>query len=149
MLEIKPEQYNETVLQIAQEELRKINSYRSPGDKVSCIVRCCSVVFSALNLARGKQKEGEEVSRAGADDFLPVFILVVLKANVPRLISNSDYIEHYRNRADLMSKSGYCFANLRSAIEFILTADHSVFGNVEKSEFDRMMARAEAALDEK
>lgn len=103
---------------------------------MNCIVRCCQVVFSALNLARGKN---EDSGHAGADDFLPVFILVVLRANVSRLISNCEYIEHYRNRADLMSKSGYCFANLRSAVEFILTADSSVFSGIGEEEFDRMV----------
>ncbi|GMH80019.1 hypothetical protein TrST_g2824 [Triparma strigata] len=130
MLEVKEEICNETVFELAQDELKKINSYRAPGDKISCVTRACSLIFSAFKFGNG--------SAAGADEFLPVFICVVLGANVPRLISNCEYIEAYTNRNTLMTKSGYCFCNLRSAIEFILTADSSVL-NIEKEEFDRLV----------
>jgi hypothetical protein len=39
MLDIKPEMYNETLLAIAADELRKINKFRTPADKVACVVR--------------------------------------------------------------------------------------------------------------
>lgn len=42
--------------------------------------------------------------RAGADDFLPVFIYVVLRANVPRLVSNIDYIARFMSSDDMMSQ---------------------------------------------
>ncbi|RHY31072.1 hypothetical protein DYB32_003779 [Aphanomyces invadans] len=100
MLDIKPSMRNEVVWSIAQDELRHINEYRSPGDKINCIVRCCSIIFSVLNLARGS----DVMSRPGADDFLPVFIYLVLHSQVPSLVSNAEYIAAYRNPADLMSK---------------------------------------------
>lgn len=90
---------NEVVWSMAEDELRRINSFRSPGDKINCIVRCCSVIFSVLNLARG-----DSGSRPGADDFLPVFIYIVLHSKIQRLHSNCEYIAAYRNPADLMSK---------------------------------------------
>ncbi|RQM24942.1 hypothetical protein B5M09_007916 [Aphanomyces astaci] len=100
MLDIKPSMRNEVVWSIAQDELRRINDCRSPGDKINCIVRCCSIIFSVLNLARG----GDALSRPGADDFLPVFIYLVLHSQVPNLVSNAEYIAAYRTPADLMSK---------------------------------------------
>ncbi|EGB05930.1 hypothetical protein AURANDRAFT_17718, partial [Aureococcus anophagefferens] len=92
-------------------------------DKVDCVVRCASMIFSVLNLARAENssRKGTSESRAGADDFLPIFIYVVLHADVPRLHSNCDYVEAFHNPTALMSKAGYCFVNLRSAIEFLLT----------------------------
>lgn len=99
MLDIKPCMRNEVVWSMAEDELRRMNSFRSPGDKINCIVRCCSIIFSVLNLSRG-----DSGSRPGADDFLPVFIYIVLHSQIPRLYSNCEYIAAYRNPADLMSK---------------------------------------------
>ncbi len=95
--------------------------------QVSCIVACCTVLFRALSLTRKKDgtKPGafgyrrrrcrwaRALRRAdacstpghtGADDFLPVFIYVVLRANVPRLVSNIDYIARFLSQDDMMSQ---------------------------------------------
>ncbi|TMW65781.1 hypothetical protein Poli38472_008423 [Pythium oligandrum] len=135
MLDIKPCMRNEVVWSMAEDELRRINSFRSPGDKINCIVRCCSIIFSVLNLARG-----DSANRPGADDFLPVFIYIVLQSKIPRLYSNCEYIAAYRNSADLMSKAGYCFVNLRSAIEFIMVVDASML-SVSEQDFERLYAK--------
>jgi hypothetical protein len=37
-LEIKGELFNETLLAIAGDELRKINAFKTPGEKVACVV---------------------------------------------------------------------------------------------------------------
>ncbi|KAG7381190.1 vacuolar protein sorting-associated protein 9 [Phytophthora pseudosyringae] len=140
MLDIKPCMRNEVVWSMAEDELRRINSFRSPGDKINCIVRCCSVIFSVLNLSRG-----DSGSRPGADDFLPVFIYIVLHSQIPRLHSNCEYISAYRNQADLMSKAGYCFVNLRSAIEFIMVMDGSML-SISNDEFQRLYSEREKLL---
>ena len=136
-LDMNPAVRNEVVLSIAGEELRKINRFATPGEKIGCIVKCCSVIFSVLNLAGG--------GKAGADDFLPVFIYVVLKAGVEHLHSNCEYIRLYRNQADLQSKAGYCFVNLCSAYEFISSVEGSML-TIEQEEFDRQLAAGEARV---
>ncbi|CAI5727680.1 unnamed protein product [Peronospora destructor] len=140
MLDIKPCMRNEVVWSLAEDELRRINSFRSPGEKINCIVRCCGVIFSVLNLSRG-----DSGSRPGADDFLPIFIYIVLHSQIPRLHSNCEYISGYRNQADLMSKAGYCFVNLRSAIEFIMVMDGSML-SIPDDEFQRLYSEREKML---
>lgn len=140
MLDINPEICNDTVFSLAQDELRKINGYRSPGDKINCVTRSCSLIFSAFKFI-----EGNKDKAVGADDFLPVFICVVLNANVPRLASNCEYIEAYCNRNTMMTKAGYCFCNLRSAMEFILTCDAGSL-SIEKGVFDALLADSEQQL---
>ena len=139
-LEVNPNLRNEVVWTIAQDELRKMAQFKAPGDKIACVVKCCQVIFSVLNLKRG----ADDTSRPGADDFLPIFIYVVLKSHVPNLYTNCEYIQSYHNPAALMSKAGYCFVNLRSAVEFILTLDSSVL-SMDAAEFDAKLAAAEAA----
>lgn len=140
MLDIKPCMRNEVVWSMAEDELRRINSFCSPGDKINCVVRCCSVIFSVLNLSRG-----ESGSRPGADDFLPVFIYIVLHSRIPRLYSNCEYISAYRNQDDLISKAGYCFVNLRSAIEFIMVMDGSML-SISDGEFQSLYTEREKLL---
>ena len=196
-LDIKASLYNEDMINHAIEELKKINIFKTPGDKVACIVKSATVLFKLLSLhaeqqKRRKQQQKQQQRRdkiessignsdssindnnssnddnsqkvnyddypcdlkekkkddddddvvdddddyttsnkgyeekdddidtgAGADDFLPLFIWVVLRSHVPRLVSNCEYIQTYLNSARLMSQSGYCLINLRSAIEFI------------------------------
>ena len=143
-LEVNPSLRNEVVWNIAQDELRKMATFKAPGDKIACVVKCAQVIFSVLNLQRGS----DDTSRPGADDFLPIFIFVVLKSKVPNLYTNCEYIQNYHNPAALMSKAGYCFVNLRSAVEFILTLDGSVL-NVDAADFDAKLAEAEARFDAK
>ncbi|CCI45176.1 unnamed protein product [Albugo candida] len=141
MLDIKECMRNEIVWSMAQDELRRINGVRSPGDKIGCIERCCCVIFSVLSLSRGASD-----SRPGADEFLPLLIYIVLRSQIPRLYSNCEYITAYRNPADLMTKSGYCLVNLRSALEFLIALDATML-SVSGEEFARLYQQAERAVD--
>lgn len=147
-LDMKSALVNEVVLNIARDELRRMDASRSPSDKVECVVRCASMIFSVLNLARAEtsSKAGQSESRAGADDFLPVFIYVVLKADVPRLHSNCMYVDAYHNPSALKSKAGYCFVNLRSAVEFLLTVEGPQI-NMTADAFGAALAEAEDVVD--
>ena len=114
-LDIKPELVNDLVFALARDELSKINSYTLPADKIACITRCAAVIFRSLNLARAKTEASlsDNQSALGADDFLPMFILVVLRSQVPKLHSNCEYIQSFHSPDQMRSRAGYCFVNLR------------------------------------
>lgn len=150
-LDIKPELFNEPMLSLAGDELRKINSFKTPADKIECVIKCVTIIFRSLSLARVKQeavetnKDRSNPQLAGADDFLPLFIWVVLRCNIPALITNCEYIQLYLNPARLMSKSGYCLINLRSAIEFVNYLDPTSI-NIDVDFFQQQLAEAEKRL---
>lgn len=56
----------------AQSEIRTINAYKTPRDKVQCILRMCSTIMNLLSLAN-------EDSVPGADDFVPVLVFVLIR----------------------------------------------------------------------
>lgn len=58
----------------AQSEVRTINAYKTPRDKVQCILRMCSTIMNLLSLAN-------EDSVPGADDFVPVLVFVLIKVS--------------------------------------------------------------------
>lgn len=58
----------------AQAEIRTISAYKTPRDKVQCILRMCSTIMNLLSLAN-------EDAVPGADDFVPVLVFVLIKVS--------------------------------------------------------------------
>eukprot|EP00727_Mastigamoeba_balamuthi_P013873 m51a1_g9108 hypothetical protein (660) ;mRNA; r:106847-109511 len=105
-------------LELAVHELLKINDYKTPLDKMVILMNCCKIIFIAG--AFTDLLSNQENKPAGADEFLPVLIFVVLKANPPNLFSNIQYIQRYRNPAGFGgTEMGYYFTNFVSAVTFI------------------------------
>ncbi|XP_064420385.1 GTPase-activating protein and VPS9 domain-containing protein 1 isoform X2 [Latimeria chalumnae] len=99
----------------AQAEIRTISAYKTPRDKVQCILRMCSTIMNLLSLAN-------EDSVPGADDFVPVLVFVLIKANPPCLLSTVQYINNfYASR--LSGEESYWWMQFTAAVEFIKTID--------------------------
>jgi len=64
----------------AQAEIRRLAAYKTPQDKVACVVRCSQTIMNLLSIASTK-------SVPAADDFVPVMVFVIIKANPPSLLS--------------------------------------------------------------
>lgn len=85
-----------------------------PGDMVSRVVRCCDIIFALLDQGRRSERRNAgqslppwrpDIDPANtADDFLPVLIYVVLRANVPRLHSMCEYVQAFHSPVALMSR---------------------------------------------
>ncbi|KIY63586.1 hypothetical protein CYLTODRAFT_493795 [Cylindrobasidium torrendii FP15055 ss-10] len=134
------EQAGEGFLAFAQQELLKINSYKAPRDKLICILNCCKVIFGYL---RHLKKESEA---AGADDFLPILIYSVIKANPDNLLSNVEFISRFRNEKHLGGEAGYYLSSLQGAVAFIETMDHTALSNITQEEFERNVETAIQSL---
>lgn len=137
-----PPNTDESSWLLAQKELQKINTYKAPRDKLVCILNCCRVINNLLlNVSIGSKD-----NPPGADDFLPVLIYVVIKANPPQLHSNLLYIQRYRHRSRLVSEAAYFYTNLVSAEHFIENLEATSL-SMDSSEFEKQMHSARALLD--
>ena len=98
-------------------DLIEMDGLRAPQDKLASIINCSKLVFEMLGLSnnsyvdqlkeksqnsdeQGKTKYDEETREpvsqpVSADDFLPAFIYVVLRANPSRIHSNLNFITRY------------------------------------------------------
>uniref|UniRef100_A0A0N5AX26 Rab5 GDP/GTP exchange factor n=1 Tax=Syphacia muris TaxID=451379 RepID=A0A0N5AX26_9BILA len=91
-------------------EMIDMNSHRSAGKKLRCLVRCSKLIFEAL----------KERAPASADEYLPVLIYVILRGNPPLIQSNVTFISRFALPSRVMSgESGYYFTNLSCALQFI------------------------------
>eukprot|EP01105_Mastigella_eilhardi_P012692 TRINITY_DN289_c0_g1_i4.p1 TRINITY_DN289_c0_g1~~TRINITY_DN289_c0_g1_i4.p1 ORF type:complete len:703 (-),score=165.37 TRINITY_DN289_c0_g1_i4:39-2147(-) len=77
-----------------------------------------STLFSQLTHTHAVHLQNNG-SQAGADDFLPLFIFVLLQSNLPHLISNISYIGRYADPEDKFGEPFYYYTHLVSACSFI------------------------------
>ncbi|XP_058015577.1 GTPase-activating protein and VPS9 domain-containing protein 1 [Ahaetulla prasina] len=99
----------------AQAEIRTISAYKTPRDKLQCVLRMCSTIMNLLSLAN-------EDSVPGADDFVPVLVFVIIKANPPCLLSTVQYISSFYANS-LTGEESYWWMQFTAAVEFIKTID--------------------------
>ena len=102
----------------AQAELGQLAAFKTPKDKVACVVRCCQTIMNLLSLSQAKS------SVPAADDFLPVLVFVVVKANPANLLSTVQYVESFYG-SRLGGEDHYWWMQFVAAIEFIKTMDYS------------------------
>lgn len=98
----------------AQKTLLRMNSYKTPSDKLQSIVECCTTLMELLQL-NGKS--------AGADDFFPLLVFVILKANPPNLLATIQYINFFGGSAINSGEGSYWFAQFQTAVTFIQSID--------------------------
>lgn len=138
-LDVKKGQHSERFYNFAVQELNKVNHYKAPRDKMICILNCCKVIFGLI------RHLGSDES---ADAFMPLLILVVLRANPPNLISNLEYIQRFRSPPRRTSESEYYLSSLAGAIAFIEQMDHTKLSHTTQMELDERIQHEAARMEE-
>ena len=112
-LSISPELCSAYPWEGAQQELCKMATYRTPRDKLVCVLNCCKRINSSLSVT--------SAGVHGADEFFPVLIYVLLQACPPQLHANLQYIARFRHPSKLVSEAAYYLTNMQSAAAFVLS----------------------------
>lgn len=126
-------------LNLAQQELLKINTYRAPRDKVVCVLNSCKVIFGYLRNTKAD---------TSADAFIPLLIYTVLRAKPEHLASNVQYIGRFRNQDKLTGEAGYYMSSLMGVVSFIENLDRTNL-TITDEEFEINVEQAVSAIAEK
>ena len=72
------------LIYLAINDILELDGSKAPQDKLASVVSCSKKIFTVL--------QAGDCNVASADDFLPSFIYILLKANPPRIMSNINFI---------------------------------------------------------
>ena len=111
----------------AQHELGRISTYKTPRDKLVCILNCCKRINSALS----QTSSGGH----GADEFFPVLLYVTVQAAPAGLHASLEYISRFRHPSKLVSEAAYYLTHQQSAITFLSNVQPDQL-SIEVSEFE-------------
>ena len=112
MLSIKDKHYAYNIYQMGYNELRKINSVKSPLQK-------CKVIFQSINCLSSLFEE----SMPTADELFPIIVYMIMCANPPNFQTNIDFIQKFLPHDRKMNKEGFVITNILAAIEFLEKMD--------------------------
>lgn len=94
----------------------KLNFFlQTPKDKVQCVYRCSLCIMNLLSMANDRKVPA-------ADDFFPVLIYVIIKANPPCLLSTIQYVNSFYGER-VAGEEQYWWMQFFSAVKFIKTMD--------------------------
>jgi len=119
------------------EELRQMDAYKSPCDKLTCVVNTCHVINDVLKRTQAELGTSRPLS---ADDFLPLLIYAIIKANPPRLHSNAEFVAAFRHPSRLNGEFAYWITMLCSAKEFVKQVTSTNGLDVSPEEYARLYA---------
>ncbi|EAR96902.2 GTPase-activator protein for Ras-like GTPase (macronuclear) [Tetrahymena thermophila SB210] len=93
-------------------DLTKINNVESHLDKLNLIYECFNNITQVMNMVPG---EGN-----GADDCFPIWVYILLKAQIDKIFTNINFIELMtRKNKTVSDEIGYVFAQFQSAAKYI------------------------------
>ena len=114
---------DDSLIELSIQEFQRIDLYRAPRDKLQCILNGFRVIRHSLDTVIG-------VSKWGADQLLPVCIYAIIRANPPCLLSNVNFITHFRHPSRLRGEDEYLLMQMNIAIKDILSIDEILLKDV-------------------
>ena len=99
-------------------ELKCLRYQFSPTKKMTTILRAASAVYESA-----KQLQPEMT--LGGDNFIDIWVYVVLKAEIPKLPSTVAYLSEHTSSDLMTSEMGYYFTCLEVALRYIEGTAHS------------------------
>ncbi|XP_067651929.1 VPS9 domain-containing protein 1-like isoform X1 [Haliotis asinina] len=106
-------------------ELKKVKEYYTMLSKLECVVRVCREVCSCVEqYYRSIEADtNKKTPSVGADDLLPILSYVVVRSQMPQLVSECQAMSEFIHEGYIMGEEGYCLTSLQTAVNFITSPD--------------------------
>jgi hypothetical protein len=116
----------------AVESLQRIDTYRSPKQKMACLITSIKWIAQMLQVKSGVTLD--------ADTSLSALIYVVLQARPQRLQSNLAYLETFLPNSALAGEAGFCLTQFSTAVSYIA----QTLADTDKATLEAQIAAAAA-----
>ncbi|GLH14936.1 Protein sprint [Gryllus bimaculatus] len=94
--------------------LRRLQEVDSPLEKLECLLACIAAIFSAVKQAN----RGRHLT-LGADDFLPLFVWVLVRSGMVAAEVEAEYMWGLLHPSLLSGEGGYYLTTLSSAVHVL------------------------------
>jgi len=131
-LDIKKKLVNEVLWQQGIRILSRLDYEKSPLDKLNCVLSVLKIIKNSINFCLC-----ENENFAGADDQNPIFIYMVLKADLKKYISNINYIYTFIHDEKKTNYYGQTLSLMDFTKNYIMGMNLSYFENLSKEEYER------------
>ena len=101
-------------LEIAEKNINTMENEKGINNKLFCIVKVYEIINNLIKFNLNKEKI------SGADDFLPIFQYIIIKAQPKRFFSNIFYIKYFLNEKKLKGENGFLLSQLEFSSNYIL-----------------------------
>ena len=98
--------------------LKEIRSHTLPHDRLQALVAAAKEIPELFIL----EHQGTD-KPLGADEFLPIFIYVLVRAEIPDLLSLNEELQALCDPDKRLSETGYYLATLEASIQHLIEAD--------------------------
>eukprot|EP01105_Mastigella_eilhardi_P021445 TRINITY_DN5190_c0_g1_i2.p1 TRINITY_DN5190_c0_g1~~TRINITY_DN5190_c0_g1_i2.p1 ORF type:complete len:240 (+),score=51.86 TRINITY_DN5190_c0_g1_i2:84-803(+) len=98
---------------------RKLPDCESPVTKAMCMVDIGKAIGDCILSYWDKNQLPPDQLLLGADDFLPIFSFVLIKANVPHVFTECKYTEDFLDEFSMSDELGYAVVTCQTSICFI------------------------------
>jgi len=133
--DIPQERQHDEAWDRAIDNLHAFSHASTPKEKLDAVLQTGKHIYSVPTLNGSK-------SPMSADDFLPILIYLVIRANPPEFQSNLDFVSCFRASKRMIGESAYFFTHLAGAAYFIEHVDASKL-SIDPREFAMHMAESE------
>jgi hypothetical protein len=128
-VDLNPRQIDAEKWNKAAEELRKMNSFKTPREKITCVTNASRIITQII------KSKGETPI---PDVFIPCLVYIVILANPKSLHSNVEYLAGYRGPEFMRDERGHFFLHFASAVSFIWRSDAKAL-SMSSQEFEDAM----------